>query len=219
MALKKRKIRPVSARVEQKREHNRREILVAAETLLQHGGIDAVTLAAVAGELALTKQALYHYFPSKEALIKTLVIKLLDDEVTALIAAVEKEKSSKRVLGSMIRTFYAHYIKHLDAFRAVYCASQLYQTGSGIIDQDLLRDEINPRTRGLFDILEDRLSKPSMSGNARARRRRLAYSAWLAALGLMTMLAVADATNDPLIHSDQDLVDSLAEVFDAQVWK
>lgn len=216
MPAKKRKARPVSARVEQKRERNRREILAAAEALLQRGGVDAVTLGAVAGELDLTKQALYHYFPSKEALIKILVVKLLDDEIEALTAAVEQEKSSTRILGVMIRAFYAHYIDHLDAFRAVYCASQLYQSGSGIIDQDMLRDEINPRTRGLFDILQDRLSKPSMSGKARAKCRRLAYSAWLAALGLVTMLAVAEATNDPLIHSDQDLLDSLAEVFDAQ---
>ena len=216
MASKQRKTRPGSARVQQKRERNRREILETAEALLQGGGIDAVTLAAVAGELALTKQALYHYFPSKEALIKILVVKLLNDEIEALIAAVEKEKSSTRVLGAMIRAFYAHYIDHLNAFRAVYCASQLYQASSGIIDEDMLRDEINPRTRGLFDILEDRLAKPSMTRKARAGCRRLAYSAWLAALGLMTMLSIAEANNDPLIHSDQDLMDSLAEVFNAQ---
>ena len=216
MSSVKRKPGQRSARVEQKRQRNRREILAAAEALLRHGGVDAVTLGSVAGELALTKQALYHYFPSKEALIKNLVVKLLDDEIETLIAAVEKEKSSKRVLGSMIRAFYNHYINHLDAFRAIYCASQLYQSESGLIDEDMLRDEINPRTRGLFDILEDRLSKPSMTKKARAGCRRLAYSAWLAALGLITMLAVADAANDPLIHTDQELVDSLAEVFDAQ---
>ena len=216
MASKRAKTRHGSARVQQKRERNRREILAAAEALLYQGGIDAVTLGAVAGKLALTKQALYHYFPSKEALVKILVVKLLDDEIETLITAVEKEKSATRVLGAMIRAFYAHYIDHLNAFRAVYCASQLYQASPGIIDEDMLRNEINPRTRGLFDILEDRLSKPSASRQARAGRRRLAYSAWLAALGLVTMLAVADATNDPLIHSDQDLLDSLARVFDAQ---
>ena len=211
-----RKSKHSSARVQQKRERNRREILDAAEALLQDGGIDAVTLGAVAGELALTKQALYHYFPSKEALIKILVVKLLNDEIEELIAAVEREKSSKRVLGSMIRAFYAHYIGHLDAFRAIYSTSQLHQSESGFIDEVMLRDEINPRTRGLFDILEDRLSKPSMTKKARLKYRRLAYSAWLSALGLMTMLSVTEAANDPLIHSDQDLVDSLADVFDAQ---
>ena len=216
MAATKGKIRRSSARIEQKRERNRREILETAEAILCDGGVDAVTLKAVAAELALTKQALYHYFPSKEALIKSLVVKLLDDEIRILITAVEKEKSDKRVLGAMIRAFHKHYIGHLDAFRAIYCASQLYSASSEIIDKDMLKDEINPRTRGLFDMVEIRLSKPTMTRVARARQRRLAYSAWLAALGLVTMLAVADAANDPLMHSDKDLVETLAGVFDAQ---
>ena len=216
MSSTKRKMRHNSARIEQKRERNRREILETAEAILRYGGVDALTLKSVAEELALTKQALYHYFPSKEALIKSLVVKLLDDEIKILITAVEKEKSDKRVLGTMIRAFHKHYIGRIDAFRAIYCASQLYSAPSGIIDKDMLKEEINPRTRGLFDILENRLSKSSMTREARVRLRRLAYSAWLAALGLVTMLAVADAANDPLIHSDRELVETLAEVFDAQ---
>ena len=56
-------------------------------------------------------------------------------------------------------------------------------------------------------------SNSSMSAAECANMRRLAYTAWLAALGLLTMLGVADATRDPLIHSDQDLLDTLADVF------
>ena len=216
MLADKSKKRRTSPRVVQKRERSRREILETAEALLREGGVDAVTLGSVAGQLALTKQALYHYFPSKEALIKSLVVKLLDDEIEALITAVDGEKSDARVLGALIRAFYTHYINHLHAFRVVYCASQLYPATSGIIDKDMLRDEINPHTRSLFDLLEDRLSRPSTIRTARAKQRRLAYSAWLAALGLITMLAAADAANDPLIHSDKDLLHALTGVFDAQ---
>jgi len=214
MISKKRKTRLSSIRVHQKRTRNRHEILEVAEAILHQGGVEAVTLGSVAGELDLTKQALYHYFSSKEALIKRLVVKLLDDEIEALITAVNGEKSNSLVLGAMIRAFYVHYINHLDAFRAIYCASQMYPAATGIIDEDMLRDDINPRTRDLFDRLEDRLSKPSMNKAARAKRRRLAFSAWLAALGLITMLAVADAANDPLIHTDQDLVESLVKIFE-----
>ena len=70
-----------SPRVQQKREQARREILQAAQDILRERGADAVTLASVAGVLGMTKQALYHYFPSKEALMKTLVTSLIDDEV------------------------------------------------------------------------------------------------------------------------------------------
>ncbi len=44
--------------------------------------------------------------------------------------------------------------------------------------------------------------------------RKLAFTAWLSALGLVTMLGVADAVDDPLIHSDEDLLDTLSSVFD-----
>jgi len=44
--------------------------------------------------------------------------------------------------------------------------------------------------------------------------RQLAFTAWVSALGLMTMLGVADAVDDPLVHSDEDLLNTLSDVFD-----
>ncbi|MFZ0487773.1 MAG: TetR/AcrR family transcriptional regulator [Arenicellales bacterium] len=215
MPTKKSGKRQPSQRVSRKRERSRQEILEAAREILREGGVEAVTLGSVAGKLGLTKQALYHYFPSKEALVRSLVVTLLDEEVGVLVAAVEREESDARVLGALIRAFYRHYIGRLDAFRAVYCQSQLYPVSAAILDADVLRDEINPRTRGLFDILETRLAKSSASKVERARKRRLAYTAWLAALGLLTMLGVADATRDALVHADEDLLDTLVGVFDS----
>lgn len=215
MPTKKPGKRRTSARVARKRADSRREILLAARKILRDGGVEAITLESVAGSLGLTRQALYHYFPSKEALIRSLVVTLLDEEIEALVAAVEREKSRARVLGRMIRAFHAHYVSRLDAFRIVYCQSQLYPAGSAIIDANALREEINPRTRHLFDVLEARLAGRSSSPAERARARRLAYAAWLAALGTLTMLGVADATKDALVHTDEDLLDTLAGVFDA----
>lgn len=182
-------------------------------------GIDAVTLASVAGELSLTKQALYHYFPSKEALVKSLTTTLLNDEVESIVAAVEATDSSTGALGAMIRAFYNHYINRLEAFKTVYCQSQLHSSSGPRIDKDTILEEINPRTRHLFNILEDRISNASMSKSERTRMRSLAFSAWLSALGLLTMLGLADASDDPLVHSDQVLLDTLAKVFDEAVIK
>jgi len=215
MTAKKSTKRP-SPRVARKRERSRQEILEAAQSILRNGGVEAVTLASVAGELGLTKPALYHYFPSKEALVRTLVVSLLDDEIEALTAAINAEKSDDHVLGAMIRAFYEHYIRHLEAFRAVYCQAQLYDSHAVIIDEQVLREEINPRTRGLFDLLEERLSRNATKAE-RARCRQIASSAWLAALGLMTMLGVADAANDPLVHTDESLLESLTRIFDGTI--
>lgn len=206
-----------SARVRRKRQRNRQEILEAARSILNDGGVGAVTLASVAAELQLTKQALYHYFPSKEVLVRSLTVVLLNDEIETLIAAVDAERSDARVLGRMIRAFYAHYIGRLNEFRTVYCQSQLYSNPLEVLDEMVIREEINPRTRRLFDVLEARLSKRSRSAARRARNRRLAFSAWLAALGLVTMLGVAKAASDPLIYADRDLLEALAKTFDAAV--
>jgi len=203
-----------SPRVARKHEQVRQEILAAAQSLLQ-GGPEAVTLASVAGELGMTKQALYHYYASKEALLRAMVTTLLDVEIETLIEAVEAVDSGKDTLSTLIRAFYNHYINHLDAFRSVYCQSQLYRGPDSPIDEDTIRDEINPRTRHLFDILEARIAASSKSKRQREKLRQLAFTAWLSALGLMTMLGVAEALDDPLIHSDEDLLSTLSDVFDS----
>lgn len=203
-----------SPRIEKKRERTRREILRAARAILDQDGLEAVTLASVAASLDVTKQALYHYFPSKDALARHLVASLIDDEVDTLIAAVEEVNSGEKPLGALIRAFYGHYIDNLDQFRAVYCQLQLYAGNDQHMDEQTLRNEINPRTKHLFDRLEEKLAGRAPDPVKRARLRRLAFTAWTSALGLMTILGVSDALNDPLVHEDDALLDTLAAVFD-----
>ena len=55
-------------RRERRRDQVREEILDATRSVLLQRGLTGLTLAAVAKEVQLTKAALYHYYPSKEAL-------------------------------------------------------------------------------------------------------------------------------------------------------
>ncbi len=199
--------RKPSVRVQQKRQQVRIEILQAAQDILQSHGADAVTLASVAGKLNMTKQAIYHYFPSKEALYRSLVTALLNREVDVLVEAVGESDSAETSLGIMIRAFYEHYINRLDAFRMVYCQTQLFTAPN--------LEEINPRTRHLFNVVEQRLSEGASNAQNHDQLRQLAFSAWTSALGLLTMLSIADSANDPLIHSDESLLKILINVFDA----
>ena len=162
----------------------------------------------------MTKQALYHYFPSKEALARSLVAALVDNEIAALIVAIKEVDSGKKSLGTLIHAFYDHYRGRLDAFRFVYCQSQLYRGSGAGLDQDTIQKEINPSTRHLFDVLEAQIADSSASKAQRKRMRKLAFTAWVSALGLVTMLGVADAVDDPLVHSDEDLLDAMSSVFD-----
>ena len=202
-----------SPRVARKRNQARREILETARAVLKQRGPDALTLGAVAGELGMTKQAIYHYFPSKEALVRALVTALLDEEIEFLVQAVESEKDHAKVLGTLIRAFYAHYADRLDAFRAVYCELQLLSPGA-VVDATTLTEQIHPRTRRLFDTLEARLSGSTRSAAKRRRNRQLAFTAWSSALGLMTIISVGDANDDPLAQPHDALLDTLCRVFD-----
>jgi AcrR family transcriptional regulator len=206
-----------SPRVRKKREQMRQEILAAARDILLQEGPEGVTLNAVSGRLDMTKPALYHYFASKEALARSLVTTLIDEEIDALLVAVEETEAADRLLGAMIRAFHAHYAGRLHAFRFVYGQSQLYTIAEIGVDADMVRDEITPRTRPLFDRLEVRLTDSAMSVEHSQSLRRLAFVAWTSALGLVTMLGIADATRDPLLHSDAELIETLASSFDARV--
>jgi len=206
-----------SPRIRKKRKQARKEILQAAREILRQQGVESVTLASVAGVLDMTKQAIYHYFPSKDALMRALVASLLDEEVETLVQAVMHAKPGQATLSTLIRTFYSHYVNNLEAFRTVYCLSQLKSPSRISMDEATLRKEINPRTHQLFDVLEARLANESMSRAQRERMRRLAFVAWTSALGLVTMLSVAEAVGDPLVHKDEALLDTLANVFDQSV--
>jgi len=150
-------------------------------------------------------------------LVQSLVTMLLEREIETLIGAIESVDAGVAPLGTLIRAFYEHYVGRLNAFRFVYCQSQVYSGENFVLDEDTVRNAINPLTRHLFDVLEDRLSRGSGSKKERERMRQLAFSAWVSALGLMTMLSVADATSDPLVHSDMDLLKTLSAVFDGEV--
>lgn len=202
-----------SPRVLKKREQARQEILQTAREILRKAGVDAVTLASVATELGMTKQALYHYYPSKEDLMQALVTSFISDEVEALISAVESNKSERDVLGTMINAFYNYYIRHMDRFRAVYGQTQLYSGLKIGLDEQVIRSQINPRTRELFDLLEERLSRGSRSKVLRKKMRLLAFSAWTSALGLLTILSVTEAVQDPLLHTDRELLKTIGATF------
>ncbi|MFD3932304.1 TetR/AcrR family transcriptional regulator [Streptomyces sp. NPDC058614] len=66
-----------------------REILDAAELHIAEHGPAALSLRAVARGLGMTVQALYHYFPSRDALLTALVTKAYDDLADAVQAAVD----------------------------------------------------------------------------------------------------------------------------------
>ncbi len=206
----------MSTRVERKRAQAKNEILETALARLKAGGLAAVTVAGIAADLGMTKPSIYHYFSSKEALVRELIASLLGEEIDALGAAVNACPSGREALGAMIRAFHRHYRGRLSDFRLIYAQPQLTQGHALGIESGTLEQVVHPRTRALFERLEERLADATQKQD-RVALRRLAFSAWSSALGLMSMLSLADAMDDPLAHSDEALLETLVETFDRAV--
>ncbi|WP_181787117.1 TetR/AcrR family transcriptional regulator [Streptomyces phytophilus] len=88
MAVDERLAPPLSVR-ERRRAVAVREIVDAAEAHITEHGPAALSLRAVARGLGMTVQALYHYFPSRDALLTTLIAKTYDDLAAAVLEAAD----------------------------------------------------------------------------------------------------------------------------------
>lgn len=65
----------------------RDNILEVSLRLFAHDGFEAVSTSAIAGELGMTKSALYKHFPDKRAIFDSLVDEMLEQHRTAVLAA------------------------------------------------------------------------------------------------------------------------------------
>lgn len=203
-------------RREQRRSQSRDEILEAARRVLLRKGIAGTTLDAVAREVGVSKAALYYYFPSKDALFFELVFGNLQSQAQAVHEAVEKTATGADALGAIVRESVKAFTPRLDDFRLAYLHAQV--AGQGAVhfgEQQFAR--IRPLNELWFAgaakrLGEDREKRP---GRAKVEPRLLAFLAWLASIGLLTMKGLVESQDDPLIYTDEQLIEGFARVFAA----
>lgn len=204
------------ARRERRRDHSRQEILDAARRVLLRSGLAAVTLEDVAAEVGVTKAALYYYFRSKDALLFELVFGIFEAQFKAIHDAVETTSDGAGALAAILRETVGAFAPRLDDFRLAFMHGQV--AGAGAVHFD---DRQFARIRPLNDlafagaarkVAEQRRKHP---GRGRVEPRLLAFLAYLAAVGLLTMKGMVESVEDPLIYSDEQLVEGFARVFAA----
>jgi len=203
-------------RREQRRSQSRDEILDAARRVLLRKGIAGTTLDAVAKEVGVSKAALYYYFPSKDALFFELVFGNLQSQAQAVHDAVEKTATGADALGAIVRESVKAFTPRLDDFRLAYLHAQV--AGQGAVhfgEQQFAR--IRPLNELWFAgaarrLGEDRKRRP---GRGKVEPRLLAFLAWLASIGLLTMKGLVESQDDPLIYTDEQLIEGFARVFAA----
>jgi AcrR family transcriptional regulator len=128
-------------------QDRRDQILVEAIRLFRIKGYDRTSLREIAAGLGLSKSGLYHHFPSKEALLASLVDPLLDD-LDALVA-----DTAEIPAGASREPFLTRYLDTLLRHRSVV---SLIGRDPGVSSHE----RIGPRLVTINTALRSRLAGP-----------------------------------------------------------
>lgn len=204
------------ARIDRRRERSREEILAGARRVLLRNGIAATTLDAVAKEIGVSKTALYYYFPSKDALFFELIFGAFKFQAQTIHDEVEKTGAGGEALRAIVREAVKCFAPRLDDFRLAFLYGQV--SGPSAVH---FNEEQFSRIRPLNDLIFGGAAKKlkqewkKRPGRATVEPRLMAFLAYLAAIGLLTMKGMVESLDDPLLYSDEQLIEGFARIFEA----
>jgi AcrR family transcriptional regulator len=203
------------ARRERLRNRTREEIMDAARGVILERGIAGTTLEAVARKVGMSKAALYYYFPSKDALLFALVFEVMAGHARTVHAAVENSDSGAAALGAIVRESFGAFSSRLDDFRLAFLHAQVAGKGTVRFEPSQFAD-VRPLNDLWFQGAAQKLGgQRSEQGTAAPVEPRLmAFLAFCASIGLLTMKGMVESLDDPLLYSDEQLVEGLAWVFE-----
>lgn len=209
-------VQPRIARRERRRERSREEIVAAARRVLLRNGIAATTLDAVAEEVGLSKAALYYYYPSKDALLFEIVFSTIEAQSRAVHDAVAEAKDGGDALRAIVRETVHTFASRLDDFRLVFLQGQVAGPGAVRVGAEQLA-RIRPLNELAYGDAAKMLAEDSKRrrGRAHVEPRMMAFLANVAAIGLLTMKGMVESVGDPLLYSDEQLIEGLARIFEA----
>lgn len=209
-------VAPRIARRERRRERSREEIVEAARRVLMKNGIAGTTLDAVAVEVGLTKAALYYYYPSKEALFFDVMFTSFSAHAHAIGSEVEKAEDAGAAIAAVVRETVKSFAKNLDDFRLMFLQAQLVKPGTVRFTPEQFA-KIRPLNDVVYASTTKRITEQwkKKRGRARVEPRLLVFLAHASALGILTMKGVVESLGDPLLYSDEQLIDGLASIFEA----
>lgn len=202
------------ARQQRRRDRSREEILEAARKVLLRGGLAGLTLEAVAREAGMSKTGLYYYFSSKDALAFELVYAALEGHAEAVSTAVAHSGDGGEALGAIVRETVQTFAPNMDDFRLAFMLAQVTTTGGVQISAEQFARirPLNDLTLGGASALLTTERKSGKSGVA-VEPRLLAFLAYLSAIGLLTMKGMVESQGDPLLYSDEQIIEGFSKVF------
>lgn len=90
------------------RDRRRQQILGRAADLFARRGFEGVTMRQVAGALGCSTGAVYHFFPSKEALLRDCVRQAAEEQMSQARAVVAEHEDGRQQLAALTRHLLGH---------------------------------------------------------------------------------------------------------------
>ena len=103
-------------------QKTRHRLLEAANQLVLTQGADRLTLAAVAKEAGLSKGALLYHFPTKDALITSMIDQLIQEFETAIETHIDPDLGEQGWLQAYVRTTFDPELSKIKSSSAILAA-------------------------------------------------------------------------------------------------
>jgi AcrR family transcriptional regulator len=172
----------------------------------RHGGA-ALTFQAIADALAVSKQAILYWYPSKWELVADLYLPAMRHEAEVVLAAISEASGPADAIERFIRAFADHYASRLSQFRLLYLPEPLGGEPNAPEQQAALAP-IHKVTSSVYGALESQIARSPFSMGDTSPRQ-LAVAVHMSAVGLLTMFALADALGDPLAQPLDRMIDAV----------
>ena len=102
----------------------RSELLTAAATLFERGGLDAVTIRAVANLVGVSAMTPYNYFEDKAHLMQGLCLQVIGHALEAIRAASRDAPDARERIRRSVGAFIAYWEANPQHYKLVYMTEQ-----------------------------------------------------------------------------------------------
>lgn len=192
------------------KQHRRKSILEAAESLMQESGLSGLNIDALAIRTQLAKGTIYLYFKSKEEILAALTLKarrVLHEEFASGAASSEDPLSAIKQMVLANYTFYKKYPLYYDLI-------SLYEANNTLSETD----ELKQVYRDIAELVTKLVNEAKAAGQVRSDLDPIAFAMclWGATTGVLQLLRVRNTQ----LEADYQLEDAgILQLFIAMLEK
>jgi AcrR family transcriptional regulator len=194
-------------RVDRRRALAREEFVAAAREVVEAHGLRGFSLERVAQRVGLRKQALYHYFDSKEAVLFEVALGEMARTAREVARAVEPTASGADAIEALVRAYFASYAQRARLFELCHTPFPTFDPARLAPPERLAR--LHPLNDVMLAGVAARILRDRGPGADPAEARRVAFVGYTSTIGLLSLRALAKAAGDPLAHDDAALLSTL----------